>query len=128
MKDGLGTITLYQEDDSFVLRHRDPDGNETTLRLSDQDILALGNSARTFAKAILLRRTPKEGNVTPQLLTPVAQFSIGPDSLGEDILLRLVSPKGNQSLYAIPHRIARLLHDRLGDALVKIESSKPTRQ
>jgi len=121
-------LTLDEEGDSFVLRHQGADGKETELILTEQDVLTLGNSASAFVKAILLRRTPKAGSVKTVLATQVARFSADPDSLGEDILLALVTPNGGQMIYAIPPNIGRLLRDRLDKSIAEIESAGLTRQ
>jgi hypothetical protein len=121
-------LTLDEEGEAFVLRHQGADGKETELILTEQDVLNLGNSAAGFAKAILLRRMPGSGGVNTVLATKVARFSADPDSLGEDILLALVTPNGGQMIYAISPSIGRLLRERLDKSIVEIESGGLTRQ
>jgi len=121
-------LTLDEEGDCFVLRHYDPSGKETTLLLSEQDVLNLGNSASAFLKAIALRHTPKEGDLHAVFATQVARFSADPDSLGEDILLALVSPNGSQMIYALSPSLGRLLRERLDKSIAEIESGGLTRQ
>jgi hypothetical protein len=128
MAENRKPLTIDEEDGSFVLRHQAVDGKESKLVLAEQDVINLGASALGLTKAVLSRRIPKSEGVNAMFAAPVAQFSVGPDSLGEDILLTLVTPNGIQTSFAISPSTGRLLREQLDKSIADIESSGLTRQ
>jgi hypothetical protein len=128
MPKSTSTLTLDPDGDDFVLRRVDESGALSEMKLSDDDVLTLGQSSPNLRQRILAKRTPQSGVVSPVFATNVVQVGLAPDTLSEDILLTLVAPDGSQVTFALPPHIARHLSERLPHHASLVESAKMPRQ
>jgi hypothetical protein len=121
-------INLETDGDDFVLRKIMPDGTTAAMKLSEADLLTLAQSSLSLREQVLSRRNPKGAEHSLVAAAEVVQIGLNQDSLGEAILLTLISPSGSQTTFAIPPLIANLLVERLPVHLAKMAETKPTKQ
>lgn len=99
------------------------------MTLSDDDVLALAQSAPAFRDRILAKLHPAGGEYSAVYATPVVQIGLAPDALGENILLTMVAPSGAQVTFGLPPHIVGHLVERLPAHLAKVSAATPsTRQ
>jgi hypothetical protein len=124
----MSSLDLQEKDGGYLVTKRGDSGREESIWLSEDDVLTLSQSAAGLRQSILAKRSPESGGVAAVFATIVAQFSVVPDTLSQDVLLTLVGPNGAQTIFAIPPEVAPLLADRLPKVVAEIASAKPTRQ
>jgi hypothetical protein len=125
MKSEPSPLILEEDGDQFVISREESDGTESSMHISEQDVLNLSQSAAQLAKHILSKRNlPKASGVEVVVATPIAQFRVAHDSLAEEVLLTLVSRNGVHTMFAIHPDIVRLLASKLEEEIVKIDAAK----
>jgi hypothetical protein len=119
----------FQEDGSdFILSVTGKDGGTTKVRLSEDQVIALSQSAPAWRERIVLRRSPEGGDVSAVVVTPVTALSCHPDSLGASVLVTFQSATQLQMTYSLTPSGARLLLQHLGPSIAEVESARPTKQ
>jgi len=121
-------LDLREDGNDFILSVTAVDGSVSEVRLSEDQVMTLTQSAPAFRERIVLRRSPEGGDISAVVVTPVNQIAIQPDSLGISVLLTLQSTTQGRMVYALSPLIARLILEHLPPALREIETAKPTRQ
>jgi hypothetical protein len=121
-------VDLDEDGADFILRRTAADGTISELRLSEEDVMAVSQSAPIWRDRLALRRSPASGDVTAVVVTPVTAVGIQPDSLKESVLLTLQSNTRGRLTFGLSPRIIRLVLKNLLLALNEIESANPTRQ
>jgi len=119
----------FQEDgEDFVLSVTGRSGVTTTVRLTEDQVMALSQSAPMWRDRIVLRRSPSGGDASAVVVTPVTHIGIQPDSLKTSVLLTLQSTTRGRLTFGLPPGIARLALEHLPRALKEIEGDRPTKQ
>ena len=121
-------LTLDETEDGYVLRRIGADGTISEIKLSDEDVLTLGQSAPGFRQSILAKHNRESAGQSAVYATKVVQIGLAPDTLSEDVLLTLIAPNGGQTTFAIPPQIARHMAERLPVHVSMIENEKMTKQ
>jgi hypothetical protein len=125
-KSASANLSLDEEDDAFVLKQTHSDGTVIAMRLSDEDLMSLAQSAPTFAQKALSKHTlPDESGMSPVIVTEVVRVGLHGDALGENILLTLFAPSGANQTYALSDDIVDALGNRLPAYLVEMRQRKP---
>jgi hypothetical protein len=128
MSENAASIALEQTPEGFVLRRTDTAGKTDELTLSAEDVLRLAQSAQRLRDHILAQRNPRGDSVSATVVTPVARIRLGPDALGESILLAMIDGSGAEMTFSLVPEVARPLAERLPVHLARIEAVKPTKQ
>ncbi len=128
MSDVTTGLKLEEDGSDFVLSVTAKDGAISTVRLTEDQMMTLSQSAPGIRERILLRRSPEGADVSAVIVTPVNRIGIQPDSLGESVLLTLQSATQGRMVYGLSPQIARLILEHLPPSLAEIESARPTRQ
>ncbi len=121
-------LSLDPAGDDFVLRRIAADGTTTMILLSETDILTLAQSVPALQQQVLSRHVPKGDSHSPVAVTEVVQVALHDESLGESILLTMMSQGGSRATFALPQQIADLLVQRLPVFLARMRARKPTQQ
>ena len=121
-------LDFVEDGDDFLLCVTGRDGQITRVRLTEEQVMTLSQSAPVFRDRIALRRSPAGKDVSAVVVTPVSHIGIQPDSLGTAILLTLQSSTRGRLTFAIDPRGAQLILEKLPGELEKIVSGNPTKQ
>jgi hypothetical protein len=109
-----GRVALHVEDEGFTLRRN----GVVIATLSDDDLMALANSALSHRQFALSRSNPTPGAI---FATPVHDMLATWDALGENVLLQLgVAPSGTTTFELDQQRFAKLL-----GRLKELEAERP---
>jgi hypothetical protein len=114
-----------QKDGTFVLRRTSYSGQETTLKITKQDIITLIAHVHHMAQEL--------GKDVPASLQAVAASEIDDiqahaDILSHKILLQLFSLGRNTANFAVPPETASRLVVQLQTHLVRMSLARPTKQ
>jgi hypothetical protein len=121
-------LDLKEEGDDFILIAADANGVASSIRLSEDQVMGLAQSGPVFREKIALRHSPEGADASAVLVTPVVNLALQPDSLGEDILLTLISSTNGRVTFGLSPKIAQLLADHLPAVITQILSTKFSRQ
>lgn len=121
-------IKLDPKGSDFILTRYDDKGTESTISLSELDVLTLAQSAQALQLEILRRHDPRGDSHLAVVATDVAQIELTPESLGQAILASLIARDGSRTTFAIPEQIVALLVDRLPIYLAEMRAKKMTQQ
>ena len=108
-----GQMRLDPTDEGYLLTRTMPDGTATTMPLSNAEVLTLAQSAVSLRATVMSSIQPKGTGATAIVAAPLGQFRVEWDSLGESILLEMLTPAGGQVIYSVEPMTARLLAERL---------------
>jgi hypothetical protein len=87
MSDNTSGLDLTEDDDDFVLSVTGRDHTITRVRLTEDQMMTLCQSAPLYRDKIVLRRSPEGADISAVVVTPVSHLGIQPDSLKESVLL-----------------------------------------
>jgi hypothetical protein len=121
-------LDLREDGDDFILIAADATGVSSSIRLSESQVMGLAQSAPVFREKIALRHSPEGADVSAVLVTPVVNVALQPDSLGEDVLLTLISSTTGRVTFGLSPLIAQLLVDHMPKVIEEIRSTKLSRQ
>jgi hypothetical protein len=128
MSDNTSGLDLTEDDDDFVLSVTGRDHTITRVRLTEDQMMTLCQSAPLYRDKIVLRRSPEGADISAVVVTPVSHLGIQPDSLKESVLLTLQSSTRGRLTFGLPPDIVRLMLEHLPKSLEEVEGAKLTRQ
>lgn len=120
-------LDVAEENDDFILSATDTGGHVASLRLTEEQMITLCQSAPAIRDRIVLRRSPEGADVSAVVVTPVSHVGIQSDSLKESVLLTLQSETRGRLTFALAPRGARLILEHLPKCLDEL-AAKPTKQ
>lgn len=121
-------LDFQEEGDDFILSVIGKDGGTTKVRLTEDQVLTLSQSAPGWRERIVLRRSPEGGDVSAVIVTPVEALSCNPDSLGTSALVTFQSATQQRMTYGLSPSMATLLVQQVLRALQELAAGSPTRQ
>jgi hypothetical protein len=127
MSDTAG-LDLVEDGDDFILSVTDKNNAISKVRLTEQQMMTLSQSAPLYRDKIALRRSPEGADISAAVVTPVTHVGIQPDSLKESVLLTLQSSTRGRLHFGLTPDIVRLMLKHLPKSLEEIEGAKLTKQ
>jgi hypothetical protein len=121
-------LDLTEDGDDFILVVTASDDTVSRVRLTEDQVMAICQSAPLFLDKIALRRSPEGADVSAVVVTSVTHVGIQPDSLKESVLLTLQSSTRGRLTFGLPPYIVRLMLEHLPGSLAEIEGTKLTKQ
>jgi hypothetical protein len=121
-------LDFTDEGDDFLLSVTDEGGQTTKVRLTEQQVLTLSQSAPAWRDRLALRRSPEGGDSSAVVVTPVTGLFCQPDSLGRSVLVAFQSATELRMVYSLSPNGTRLLLREAAQALEQIAGAHPTRQ
>jgi hypothetical protein len=119
-----GDLDLVEDGDGFILSVTNAAGKTIPVRLTEDQVITLSQSAPTYLGRILLRRNPSAAGIGAVAVTHVARAEVNQDAIGENILLALVGPNGGRLTYRLSVQTAELLVDALRPELADLKAKK----
>jgi hypothetical protein len=126
--DATADLDLVEDGDDFILMATAANGAVDRLRLTEDQMMTLAQSAPLWRDRIVLRRSPEAAGTEAVVVTPVSHVGIQADSIKESVLLTFQSSTRGRLTFALPPVIAHLILEHLPNSLREIETDKPTRQ
>jgi hypothetical protein len=120
-------LDIEEDQDDFILSATDESGRVSKMRLTEDQMLTLCQSAPLFRDKIVLRRSPEAADVSAVVVTPVSHIGLEPDSLKESVLLTLQSSTRGRLTFAIAPYGVQLLLEHLPKCLEEL-AKKQTKQ
>lgn len=118
-------LSLEQEGDGFVLTKIDPQGQASTMHLTDEEVLILAQSAPKMQDRVIAKHTPVGGGRPPVSVVPVGQLSLNTDAHHTEIHMQFLTPSGSKSqIFGLPAEAAKSLLEALPKWIAKIEAPK----
>jgi hypothetical protein len=127
MSDSAG-LHIEEDGEDFILSVTNKDKTVSKIRLTEQQMMTLSQSAPLYRDRIALRRSPEGADVSTVVVTLVTHIGIQPDSLKETVLLTLQSSTRGRLTFGLPPQIVRLMLEHLPKSLEEIEGAKLTKQ
>jgi hypothetical protein len=113
-------LSLEEDGDGYVLSATDKAGTTSTVKLTQEQLLVLSQSAPLLSKHALSKLLPKGASVAAVVATPVGAFQVEPDALKANILLTLQSVTTGSLTFELSPANAHSLLERLFAALSEI--------
>lgn len=125
---GAQGLDLREDGEDFILSVKAKDDSVSEVRLSEDQMMALIQSAPLFYERLIRRYQASNEGVAPVLVTPIEYLEIAQDSLGTMALLTVQASNRGRLTYGLSPRAARLILELLPPVLSEIETASPTRQ
>jgi hypothetical protein len=121
-------LSLDPDGDNFVLRRVEASGTTTTMKLSETDVLTLGQSVPALQQLVLSRRKPRGGSHTAVSATEVSQVALHSERTGQATLITMIAPGGAHVTFALPRHVVESLVEQLPVLLTRMIAANPTKQ
>ena len=128
MTDPSSGLSLDEDGDDFILSVMGKDGDLTKVRLTEVQVMTLGQSAPAFRDRIAARHNPRSDLVSAVVATPVTHLGVQPDSLKAAVLLTLQSDTGGRLTFELLPHAVHLLLEHLPGSLAEIEGTNLRKQ
>lgn len=121
-------ISLVQDDNGFILRRKQANGDIAAINLTEEDFWGLKGTIGLWSDRILSQRQAGSAGVVVIVTHPVAQVRVLPDAMRANILLTVAAPSGEQMTLEFPPHVAKYIADEIPSVLREMDAGNPTRQ
>jgi hypothetical protein len=115
-------LSLDRDDESFVLRRKEANGDTTAINMSEEEFWGLKETIDLWTDRLMSARQVESGSA--QVTHPVAQARLSPDAMQENVLLTVAAPTGEQMTLQFPQHVARYIAGEIPDLLRMMAAAK----
>jgi len=121
-------ISFEEDNNGFVLRRKEANGDVTAIHMAEDELFGLKATIELWSDRILQASQARSGSVHTVVAHPIGRVGLMTDALKANVIAAMEAPSGQRMYLSFPPAVADYILETLPNVLRELETGDPPKQ